>query len=110
MQVLIINVGFMHMIWTSVMNIVKHPNLLVPLIFRSWHMSANGLSFPKTLKEAILVYVTMTTLLEARQDIIHYYPARACAARGKVISRGWWVVGGGGVHITVKRKKVFNAI
>ena len=22
----------------------------------------------------------------------YYYPARACAARGKVISRGWWVV------------------
>ena len=31
------NVGVMHMIWTSVMNIVKHPNLLVPLIFWSWH-------------------------------------------------------------------------
>ena len=69
MQVLIVNVGVMHMIWTSVMNIVKHPNLLVPLIFWSWHMSANGLSFPKTLKEAILVYVTMTTLLEARQAL-----------------------------------------
>ena len=27
---------------------------------------------------------------------LHVYPACACAARGKVISHGWWV--GGGVH------------
>ena len=29
---------------------------------------------------------------------VHYYPARACAARGKVISRGWWVV------VSIKKK------
>lgn len=34
-------------------------------------MSANSLTFPKTLKEAIHVYVTMTTLLEARQAVMH---------------------------------------
>ena len=34
---------------------------------------------------------------------INFYPARTCAARGKVISRGM-VVGGGGVH---KKSTVF---
>ena len=36
--------------------------------------------------EAVISYLTMATC--------HFYPARACAARGKVISRGWCLSSG----------------
>ena len=49
-------------------------------------------------QSGMIFNVNTVNLIGTSQSIlITHHPARACAARGKVISRGWWV-GGGGVH------------
>ena len=44
-----------------------------------------------TLKDVYSV-LSVSLDLTIKYLYTHFYPARACAARGKVISRGWWVV------------------
>ena len=46
----------------------------------------------------------LATIAYASEFLLPFYPAHACTARGKVISRGWWVVGG------VKRQQKLTCI
>ena len=61
---------------------ISHPHTCTSLQKRKYVFHTESIVLPVTS--------LVPNMSQGAYGYFHFYPARACAARGKVISRGWW--------------------